>query len=249
MAKYRAALFDLFNTVAVWHPERMPRFTINGEEKPSTLGELKKLINSDSPDVDFDAFVDSLSRTNSELARERAHDGRERSSVERFTRALQSLPEGPPPEFDRLAGKLTQRHMAMLGAAVSIPDSHLSFLEQLSSRTQLALVSNFDHAPTAHALLERHHATRLFDVIHISDEHGYRKPHPRIFTDTLSELKVAAGDALFIGDSYADDVIGALQAGIDVAWVNPDGAKISAGQAQPRHIINAIDQLDSAMFG
>ena len=85
------------------------------------------------------------------------------------------------------------------------------------------LHSNFDHAETARHILQRDGATGYFERIVISDEHGWRKPHPRIFTDTLATLGVDPQDALFVGDSPDDDIRGASGVGMDVAWVNAQG--------------------------
>ena len=47
-----------------------------------------------------------------------------------------------------------------------------------------------------------------------SSEHGYMKPHPRIFQAALDLLDVPAGEAVMVGDSVAHDVAGAHAAGM-----------------------------------
>ena len=58
----------------------------------------------------------------------------------------------------------------------------------------------------------------------VSGEHGYAKPDPRIFRAALTALCVSPAQALYVGDSWENDVLGGLRAGLDVAWFNPDGA-------------------------
>lgn len=54
----------------------------------------------------------------------------------------------------------------------------------------------------------------LFDVVVTSARAGARKPHPRIYQHTLSEIAVDGSDALFVGDSWECDVAGPLSFGI-----------------------------------
>ena len=133
--------------------------------------------------------------------------------------------------------------MEVLAGATEIPPAHLALLTELGSRYRIALVSNFDHAATARHILARDGAGACFDPIVISEEHGWRKPHPKIFTDTLEALGVGPGDALFVGDSPADDVAGAQGVGMDVAWVNARGETLPAGLASPTREITAITAL------
>jgi HAD superfamily hydrolase (TIGR01549 family) len=60
----------------------------------------------------------------------------------------------------------------------------------------------------------------LIDATISSPDHGFMKPHPRIFAEALQRLGVEAGDALMVGDSIRDDVEGALRAGMRAALVH-----------------------------
>jgi HAD superfamily hydrolase (TIGR01509 family) len=76
----------------------------------------------------------------------------------------------------------------------------------------VALVSN-----TARDLLE---AVEYFGLSRFvaakaaSAEVGVMKPHPEIFAVVLDELDLAPTDAVMVGDSYHDDVLGAQAAGM-----------------------------------
>jgi putative hydrolase of the HAD superfamily len=52
---------------------------------------------------------------------------------------------------------------------------------------------------------------------------GVKKPHPKIFQDALSQANCLPENALYIGDSYAEDVEGGHAAGMQVIYFNPDG--------------------------
>lgn len=243
MKPYKAVLFDLFSTVALWRPDRVPLFEWRGKSSRSTMGNLRATIEAELPGITFDAFVDGLAQANEELAARRATEHREFPSLQRFTLALTNAGSPDSDETRRVAALLSLKHMEMLAAAVDIPPAHTTFLARMADVYPLALVSNFDHGETARAILARDGAAAFFDPIVISDEYGWRKPHPDIFTDTVAALGIAPEDALYVGDSVADDVIGAKGAGLDVAWVNAADAALPADAPDADFIVRAIPDL------
>ena len=83
------------------------------------------------------------------------------------------------------------------------PDA-LPVLSTLRKRGyKLGLISN-----THWRLLEsfRNKIERIFDVVTVSYEHGYAKPHPSIFLATLKKLGVEANRCLHVGDDPVADV-------------------------------------------
>jgi len=58
----------------------------------------------------------------------------------------------------------------------------------------------------------------FFDVITLSYEHGYVKPHPSIFQKTLYELNVKPGKCLHVGDDPYADVQGAKSVGMKTTY-------------------------------
>ncbi len=248
MKRYQTLLFDLFNTVALWHPERMPKLTWDGHTGPSTLGELGKILATERPDLGFTEFHQAFTQSNEALATERGRTQREIPSRERFSRALQHAGEAPGDATEALAETLSLRHMDILAGASAIPASHAALLGRLKSRYALALVSNFDHQPTALRILDRDGVSDHFSHIVVSDGHGWRKPHLRIFADTLQALGHPADAALFIGDSVEDDIIGAQAAGIDIAWVNARDKELPDGVPEPTYRCKAITELETLLL-
>jgi len=59
-----------------------------------------------------------------------------------------------------------------------------------------------------------------FDIIIDSTNIGLIKPDARIFQFVLEKLKLSNSQAIHIGDLYGSDVMGGLNAGIDVIWLN-----------------------------
>jgi putative hydrolase of the HAD superfamily len=70
--------------------------------------------------------------------------------------------------------------------------------------------------------------TDAVDVMVSSAWVGARKPHPRIYAQTLAEAGVGAAGTLFVGDTWGPDVAGPLAAGLSPLYLRradhwPDG--------------------------
>lgn len=58
-----------------------------------------------------------------------------------------------------------------------------------------------------------------FDAVSISAEVGARKPHLAIFEDICRKLQVDPSDAVFVGDKWSSDMVGAIRAGLTPVWI------------------------------
>jgi FMN phosphatase YigB (HAD superfamily) len=246
--KYRAVLFDLFGTVALFQPDRLPFFEWQGKTSRSTMGSLRAVIEQKVPEIPFENFFSTLSKVSSELGEIRTREMREFSSAHRFglTLVRAGLPDSP--QTLALAEELCLAHMALLAAATEIPSAHVTLLNRTREQYAVALVSNFDHGPTARGILLKGGIEEHFQHIAISAEHGWRKPHPQIFVDALAALGVKSREALFVGDSPLDDIVGAKGVGMDVAWVNASAADLSDGVPAPDYIVRSIPELQPILL-
>jgi HAD superfamily hydrolase (TIGR01549 family) len=127
---------------------------------------------------------------------------------------------------DRLALDPTQE--AALGAAFRSADAEAqAFPETLDalSRTRelgrLALLSNTQSFDLD--LLGRLELDPFFRVKGLSAELGALKPEPAAFLALQKRLGLFPGNLVMVGDSWKDDVEGALAAGWIAIWVNRDG--------------------------
>lgn len=57
----------------------------------------------------------------------------------------------------------------------------------------------------------------FFDAMVISSDYGFRKPDPRLFRIALAALNAAPEEAVFIGNKYETDLLGAKGAGFALA--------------------------------
>jgi putative hydrolase of the HAD superfamily len=76
----------------------------------------------------------------------------------------------------------------------------------------LGLVSNVDRDITP--LCDELGLSSLLQVVVTSQEVGFSKPQPEIFKEALKRAKIEASEAIYIGDQYQIDVVGARDAGI-----------------------------------
>src|SRR5438128_4513392 len=81
-----------------------------------------------------------------------------------------------------------------------------------------AILSNADHEHVA-----AWNVTLPVDFILISEAVRAYKPHRLVFQRALDQLGLEPHEVLHVGDRDVDDVKGAKEAGLSVAWVNRDG--------------------------
>ena len=102
---------------------------------------------------------------------------------------------------------------------LTVYDDVYPILDQLVIKYPLGLISNFTHSPFVHQALQRFNLHQYFKTIIISDDLGWRKPHPNIFSKFIENMKVSANNVLFIGDDLKSDVLGAQNVGMKTAWL------------------------------
>lgn len=94
-------------------------------------------------------------------------------------------------------------------------------LESLASRGyKLGVISNWDDRLPG--LLERLKLHSYFDAIIVSCDIGFTKPSPVIFEQAERKLALPARAILHVGDSTAEDVEGALNAGLAALHLDRD---------------------------
>lgn len=119
-------------------------------------------------------------------------------------------------------------------------------ITELRGRFRMGIVSNFTDTTFILGSLERLGLGGLFDCVLVSEEVGYRKPHPIIFQRFLRALGVEAEEALFVGDDLEGDIRGAKGVGMKVAWISRKRDQRPSGEAQapqPDLIIGSLRDL------
>ncbi|WP_455390326.1 HAD family hydrolase [Lactiplantibacillus pentosus] len=104
----------------------------------------------------------------------------------------------------------------------------------------LGIITN---GPTAHqkakiAQLGLHRWIKPSHIM-ISGAVGVAKPAPQIFQLTAAHLHLTPATTYYIGDSFANDIIGAKQAGWHTIWLNRRQHQIHNANAYADHIVPA----------
>jgi putative hydrolase of the HAD superfamily len=98
-----------------------------------------------------------------------------------------------------------------------IPDT-LEMLEVLGKKYRLGLLTNFTHPPAVRRIIDILGLVPFFEVVLISGELGYRKPHPSVFRSLTELLGAKRHQILYVGDDPEPDIMGARKAGLQPVW-------------------------------
>jgi len=116
-------------------------------------------------------------------------------------------------------------------------------LEELNKKYQLAIVANAITTVSKLAL-EKLDLAKYFECIVLSRDLGVRKPDLEIFVYALRSMWVKGSMAVHVGDSLADDVQGAKNAGMKTVWIKGDE---EVTNIHPDFVISKITELPSLL--
>jgi 2-haloalkanoic acid dehalogenase type II len=154
---------------------------------------------------------------------------------------LESFGVAPDPahleRYRRMQWDLHRRDFALREGVVET-------LRALRARgVHIGMVSNIDDDQLDH-LIDVAGLRDAFDSLLSSEAAGACKPDPAIFADALRRAGCAPQEALFVGDTLAQDIAGANRAGLrSVLLWHRDGTAPPTGDPQPQHIIRRIPEL------
>lgn len=199
----KAVFFDLYHTLLGYDPPRE-------ELQASALKKFGIEIEADAlrrPLVVADEYIyaEHSRRTLGQRSKE------EQVAVwEQYERIL--LKEAGIEADDRLVMELLDK-MKEFEMKQVLFDDVLPTLNTLKKRGLiLGLISNVDQDIIP--MLEKLGLTDLLQVVTTSLDTGFNKPSPQIFKEAVRRAGVKVDEAIFVGDQYQIDVIGANQAGM-----------------------------------
>lgn len=150
---------------------------------------------------------------------------REHSFDARFALAfdLAGIRAAPPPAaFSAMADALGDA----VAEGARLLDSAAEVIEQLARSYRLGVVSNYPHGPVVGATLARFGLRRHFEVIVVSSDTGWMKPHADCYRPALTALPAPPGKTMMVGDDLTNDVKGAKALGLYTAWIAPQAQVI-----------------------
>jgi putative hydrolase of the HAD superfamily len=116
----------------------------------------------------------------------------------------------------RLLGMMQQAKMNLV-----LFDDVMPALDDLKKRSlKLGLISNIEQNMTA--TLDKLGLSSKLDIVVTSQNAGFTKPQPEIFQYALKKSGVNPAEAVYVGDQYQIDVIGARGAGMQGILLDRD---------------------------
>src|SRR5579863_5361383 len=223
----KAVVFDLFDTLVKWEPERLPLLNWRERSTHSTLPWiLPSLEEKMGARFDLETFLTVYHDVIDEINAERERDGIEITCQQRFERTFERLGYTDPAERGLIAFHLTRVHMDGVRKVTFAPPERADAVRRLAPHFRLGLLSNFDDAQCGREVLLDTGVADLFEAVIISAEVALRKPNPLIYRRILTMMQVEPGAVLFVGDTPREDVLGPRQAAMRVAWVNKRGVPL-----------------------
>ena len=244
-ADFKAVVFDLFDTIVKWEPDRLPLMEVNGHQIHTTIPWVFPMLEQRlGARFDRDRFVEVYHGVIDEIIAERELHGIEITCTERFVRTLERL----APELDgdarlTFAEELTRVHMDGVRRVTWAPAARVAAVERVAAHYRVGLLSNFDDTRCGREVFDDTGVAHLFEAVIISAEIGLRKPNPQIYRRMLEMLRLDASAVLFVGDTPREDVDGPQRVGMRTAWISKGAAAVPNGIPQPHFIITDLSEL------
>jgi putative hydrolase of the HAD superfamily len=143
-----------------------------------------------------------------------SEDKRELTALEQMRQVLQETYDTAFRTTDEVVVAANRAYQDLFVASIEIDERTVRALDRLRRQMPVGLVSNYPCGVSLRRLLSTIGLAEHFDPIVISGEVGYVKPHPRLFAAALERVGLAPERVLFVGDSWASDMVGAHAAGM-----------------------------------
>lgn len=227
---FRAVLFDLDDTLF--------------DHRRSARAALEAVHRAHAPGLEFAAFERHHERFLEEMHIEvlAGRVGLDDARRERFRKVFAALGVAlDPAQTDKVATAYRDGYMS----ARRPFDGAADLLAEIKRYARVVIVTN-NLLQEQQDKLEFCGLAPFVDELVASEDVGVAKPDRGIFDIALSRVGVAAGDAVMVGDSWANDVAGAANAGIAAIWFNPERKPRPAELPDVREIHSLIPAAEIA---
>ena len=244
MKKYTTVIFDLFDTIVDFNFSLLPSIDIMGVRSRTTSHEVYSVFAGYYPAIPFAEFYPYFIESYQKFQDMKLAEWREFPNRERFKLMLRSMSIAIDPNAELAADEMVRAHMEGLASAVKFPEKNEDALIDVRKKGyRMAIISNFDYAPTAYSLLKKFRIERFFEKIVISEEVGWRKPKPVIFMRAIELLGIKPEEAIFVGDNFRADICGAKGVGMDAVWLNKKNEAVENLNPEPDYIIPSFPDI------
>jgi putative hydrolase of the HAD superfamily len=211
------------------------------------LSRLTSSLRENGFAIEHTAFVKAHSEAVLEFLEQTKRDGKESHNRFWISTALAKLGHDVSPDNPHISAAVETYFSAFIQYAKLIPGTK-EMLSTLRQNYPIGLLSNFTHPPAAAQIIVELDLEPFFDVVLISGDLGYRKPHHSVFEALSDHLGVEKAEVVFVGDDPEADVEGALRAGLRPVWttyvrdnnITPAPGVAGQGQREPEPTVPRI---------
>ncbi|MFO1492690.1 MAG: HAD family hydrolase [Kiritimatiellia bacterium] len=122
------------------------------------------------------------------------------------------------PSGEEIREVMDARYRSFLGS-ITRPEGVADLLRELRQTYRLALLSNYPCGDSIRESLRNTGLAEHLEVVVVSGDIGWVKPHPEPFRVVREQLGVPAEDCVFVGDNWLADVQGAKRAGMKSVYI------------------------------
>lgn len=192
---------------------------------------INKVLNAHG--IDEDTFWERFNRVKRPLFRQFADKviTRNEYRIRRFADVLEGFHE----KFGDLTSELNYIYMQETNDRIELFDDSIPLMKALQAKKIEAVILTNGPSDGQRAKCKRLGLSRYIQRIYISEEIGFSKPYREAFEHVLRDFDVPASEALMVGDSIENDIVGAEQVGIKAVLIDRgnkhcgyDGTKIGA---------------------
>lgn len=215
--RWKAVLFDLNDTLI--------------DTRKSHRESLRQTVDlflgrwSESEGIEIDQLIDSILKAG-QTSRSRLNHKQITLQDFQYLRLKEAMePYGIPVTRD-FAGKLYNHYLAHRQQYVLPYPGLKETLSSIHRYANLGIVSN-GKAEAMHKRVKQLGIEEWipYKRIFSSSQYGMSKSSGKLFQHVLKELEVSPKEAIYIGNSWAQDIKGAMYAGLKAVWFNPNHKK------------------------
>ena len=244
MQNIKSVGFDLFNTL----------ITMEFQALKDALSRLTSSLRGNGFTIEHTAFVKAHSEAVLEFLEQTKRDGKESHNRFWISTALAKLGHEVSPDDPHISAAVETYFSAFIQYARLIPGTK-EMLTILRQKYRIGLLSNFTHPPAARQIIAELDLEPFFEVVVISGDLGYRKPHLSVFEALIDRVGAEKEEIAFVGDDPEADVEGALRAGLQPVWttyvrdnnITPAPGVVGKGQPEPAPIVPRIAQWEDLL--
>ncbi len=201
----KVALFDLDDTLySSWEEADRAAYVAVGSCAEGLCG------------IPAQTFTDMFHQKRLEVFQELGSIGSAHNRGLYAQRALEALDINPIPYATAIFEAYWE---AVLNTIVLRPEIPQIFTDLRQAGVKIGICTNMT-AEIQLRKLQRLGVADMIDIFVSSEEAGADKPHPAAFALALAKANAAPQEAVFIGDNYHHDVIGAAATAIPSIWLN-----------------------------